>query len=78
MTRAIVDCATADCLSGELDGNGLSPDYLYVPKDRITGQGIDRIQPPELRQSIRDSDRFRIAHENEKAMIVAVNSSGEN
>lgn len=70
--EAISTCGTAPCLSRHLEGPGVAPTYLYVPKGHYTVRGQTVRQSPEMRPSLLASDEYRIVHETAGVMLVRV------
>lgn len=72
MTKTLVACHTAGCLTEALARYDLSPQYLYIPNGRVTARGFDYHQPPSMRRSLVASDRYQIVYENPDVMIVGI------
>ena len=72
------ECERAACLSSLLDHEGVSPDYVYVPKGEYTVRGKELEQSPMMRWSIVESDRYEIAYENDGVIVArVVDESGD-
>lgn len=62
--RTVSACDTERCVTAELDGAGLRPDYVYVPKGRYSIRGEVRRAPPGLVETMADAGRYELVYGN--------------
>lgn len=62
-------CHTEQCLTTTLDRHGVQPEYVYIPKGEYTvlTEGVN--QPPSMRQTLVDSDKYQMKYENDGVMV---------
>lgn len=75
--KAISDCDTAGCLTAHLRDAGVSPDYVYVPRNHYTVRGLEYWQSDRMRESLVGHERYTIAYENQGVIVVAVRPDRE-
>jgi hypothetical protein len=64
-------CPTASCLTSVIEKNDLSPGYVYVTYDSCKpGRACSKLTVME--QSIKNSDKYSIAHKNSNVVIVKI------
>jgi hypothetical protein len=68
----ISTCDTESCVTRSLVLSGTHVDYLYVPKDTFTVRGMMKTQSPQLKETLLESDRYKLVYENEGVMIFEV------
>lgn len=65
-------CNTEQCLTETLHRHNVNPEYVYVPTEQYAALGIVQHQPPSMRQSLVDSEKYQLEHESEGAAVFRV------
>ena len=72
--RSVSTCEQAACLTATFEQAGVTPDYVYVPRDEYTVRGLTHRPQPGLERSLVDSDRYRLVYGNEGVAIFRVDA----
>lgn len=70
----IAACDSARCLTTAFDRADIQPEYTVVPKGHYTVRGQAARTSPQLRRTLRASDRYTLVDENPDTMIFRVST----
>ncbi|QLG26779.1 hypothetical protein HUG10_04125 [Halorarum halophilum] len=76
LQRRISHCPTAACITKQLRANGIEPDYLYVPTEPYTVNGVVYRPPPGRIGGLVADDRYRPVYVNDGVVVLAVGRRG--
>ncbi|QLG62555.1 hypothetical protein HUG12_12805 [Halorarum salinum] len=77
LQRRISRCPTGACITERLRENRVEPDFLYVPTDAYTVNGVVYRPEPGRVAALVAADRYRLVYRNEGVAVVAVDHGGD-